>query len=485
MGSSIEARFEGHEIIEAGTTPIPNLLIWYYVALGLKDGHHSLITHILSYKWTKAAPFPTIKGLRMSASVDTRRRYIRELRNLGLLFTKRLYWTNADKEKHKERANPGRLRANTWYMGSLLHNLVRVQEWQKEKKPLEKFCVEVPLKTVQMFLNGDFNDTPVAIAEAIRKQTENGIKPVLLCENNIVGSTMAKQHSRSTMVKQHSRPTMAKASTRKASTSFSHTHEEESDSKKNHPFKKNEEDSFSSKGKELENSSKPDSSQNGTGANLNPGEHQPHINKVLNEVSEETPVEAVARHLCWGIKGPDGTLPRQKKYKKPWTDAAQKLLAETDEKDWAGVCAAIDSWFEAPPKSDQWTWENAKSPHHPIDAIARYYYTLRKPQTRSWLPPEATPAAPVPAPELSPMEKKWRLVLAQLEKQMAQETFDSWLADTAIVTFDEQLLVVRAKSDFAQQWLTGRLIKPIQRTVTSVLGFSGDIQFVVEENEAP
>lgn len=211
--TSIESRFEGHDILEAGVAQIPNMLISHYQHLGLSDGQFTLLCHILSRKWTKDAPYPSITGIKMSANVDTRRRYVRDLRQKGLLFTSRLYWTKEDMDQYPQ-AYPGRVRSNLWYLGSLMHNLARMDRWLKEGNSPDTFQVEIPLTTVRMFLKGDFHDTPKEIEQAIKEQTKGGtvLRAVtLVCENHIV------------------EPSMRKTSTRK-----SHSLKEETESKKNH-----------------------------------------------------------------------------------------------------------------------------------------------------------------------------------------------------------------------------------------------------------
>lgn len=222
--TSIESRFEGHDVLEAGVAQIPNMLISHYHHLGLSDGQFTLLCHILSRKWTKDAPYPSITGIRMSANVDTRRRYVRDLRQKGLLFTSRLYWTKEDVDKHPH-AYPGRVRSNLWYLGSLLHNLARIDRHLKEGGLPDAFQVEIPLITVKMFLEGKFHDTSEEVAQAIREQTKNGtvLRAVTLpCENHIV------------------EPSMRKASTRKTSTRKTHSLKEEPSFNKNQEENKNQ-----------------------------------------------------------------------------------------------------------------------------------------------------------------------------------------------------------------------------------------------------
>ena len=193
-GNSIEARFEGYDIVDHGVAQTPNLLFKHYTRLGMTDGHFTLISHLISRKWSEAPPFPTLTHVPMSANVDTRRRYVREMRNAGLLFTARLYWTKEDLEKHPY-ANPGKVRANIYYLGNLLYNLTRMEQWIEGGNDAKDFVIEIQEQTVKMFVAGELNDTPAKIAELINAQTDNGrvigeggcsLSESLLCEKRIV-----------------------------------------------------------------------------------------------------------------------------------------------------------------------------------------------------------------------------------------------------------------------------------------------------------
>lgn len=77
-------------------------------------------------------------------------------------------------------------------------------------------------------------------------------------------------------------------------------------------------------------------------------------------------------------------------------------------------------------------------------------------------------------------EQFWHAALGQLQLQMTQATFDTWVKDTRVVSQDNHKLVLGTKSAFAKDWLENRLFVTINRTVTSLLGRPVDIQFVVD-----
>ncbi len=77
-------------------------------------------------------------------------------------------------------------------------------------------------------------------------------------------------------------------------------------------------------------------------------------------------------------------------------------------------------------------------------------------------------------------EQFWQAALGQLQLQMTQATFDTWVKDTRVVSQDHHKLIVGTKSAFAKDWLENRLLVTINRTVTNLLGRPVDIQFIVD-----
>ena len=76
-------------------------------------------------------------------------------------------------------------------------------------------------------------------------------------------------------------------------------------------------------------------------------------------------------------------------------------------------------------------------------------------------------------------DELWLTVLGQLQTQMTQATFDSWLSGTSVVDRDGDRLTIDAKSEPAKAWLENRLLSTISRTVKALAGRPLDIQFVV------
>jgi hypothetical protein len=89
-----------------------------------------------------------------------------------------------------------------------------------------------------------------------------------------------------------------------------------------------------------------------------------------------------------------------------------------------------------------------------------------------------------PAPEPTEHERVWREILEQLELEMTQATFNTWLRDTHALSGDDGVLVVEVRNEFAQEWLDVRLRPTIERLVQHVAGCPQEVQFVVDSNPA-
>lgn len=75
-------------------------------------------------------------------------------------------------------------------------------------------------------------------------------------------------------------------------------------------------------------------------------------------------------------------------------------------------------------------------------------------------------------------EDRWIQVLAELRLQLTQITVDRWLADSCLLERENGRAVIQVKDEYAVEWCTGRLKKPIQRTLSGVLGEEVEVEFV-------
>jgi chromosomal replication initiator protein len=62
---------------------------------------------------------------------------------------------------------------------------------------------------------------------------------------------------------------------------------------------------------------------------------------------------------------------------------------------------------------------------------------------------------------------------------MTQATFETWLRDSKLVTYEDGTFVVAVKNGYAKDWLENRLLATIKRTLTRLANRTVDVRFVV------
>ncbi len=76
-------------------------------------------------------------------------------------------------------------------------------------------------------------------------------------------------------------------------------------------------------------------------------------------------------------------------------------------------------------------------------------------------------------------EQVWSAALGELQMQMTQATFDTWLRGSKLLKSEDGLFVVAVKNGYAKDWLENRLLTTIKRTLARLVGRTVDIKFVV------
>ena len=77
----------------------------------------------------------------------------------------------------------------------------------------------------------------------------------------------------------------------------------------------------------------------------------------------------------------------------------------------------------------------------------------------------------------------WSAALGELQLQMTQATFDTWLRDSRLLKCEGDTFVVGVKSGYAKDWLEHRLLTTIKRTLARLTGRTVEARFVVWTDE--
>jgi len=76
----------------------------------------------------------------------------------------------------------------------------------------------------------------------------------------------------------------------------------------------------------------------------------------------------------------------------------------------------------------------------------------------------------------------WQTALGQLELQLDRPTYETWIKDTEVISYEDDVLVIGAHSAYAKDWLENRLYGDIQRTVTNIANRTTSLRFIVQRN---
>jgi len=86
----------------------------------------------------------------------------------------------------------------------------------------------------------------------------------------------------------------------------------------------------------------------------------------------------------------------------------------------------------------------------------------------------------------------WSAALGELQLQMTQATFETWLRDSKLVKYEDGTFVVSVKNGYAKDWLEHRLLSTIKRTLARLADRTVAVRFVVgaeqlepDEDEIP
>ena len=78
----------------------------------------------------------------------------------------------------------------------------------------------------------------------------------------------------------------------------------------------------------------------------------------------------------------------------------------------------------------------------------------------------------------------WSAALGELQLQMTQATFDTWLRDSRLLKHEDGAFVIGVKSGYAKDWLEHRLLATIKRTLARLTGQTIEVKFIVRSGES-
>ena len=79
----------------------------------------------------------------------------------------------------------------------------------------------------------------------------------------------------------------------------------------------------------------------------------------------------------------------------------------------------------------------------------------------------------------------WQAALGELQLQMTKATFDTWVKNTHVVSYEDGAFIIGVHNAFTKDWLENRLLTTIKRTLVGIVGRSVEVKFAVWAKEPP
>jgi len=79
-------------------------------------------------------------------------------------------------------------------------------------------------------------------------------------------------------------------------------------------------------------------------------------------------------------------------------------------------------------------------------------------------------------------EQAWQSALGQLQMEMPKASFDTWVRDTHIVSYEDGFFTIGVRNVYSSDWLESRLSSTVTRLLIGMLNRSVDVKFVVAED---
>jgi chromosomal replication initiator protein len=76
-------------------------------------------------------------------------------------------------------------------------------------------------------------------------------------------------------------------------------------------------------------------------------------------------------------------------------------------------------------------------------------------------------------------EQAWQAVLGQLQMDMPKASFDTWVKNAEIVSYEDNVFIVGVQNAYARDWLESRLSSKVKRLLCGILNRTVSVRFIV------
>jgi chromosomal replication initiator protein len=83
-------------------------------------------------------------------------------------------------------------------------------------------------------------------------------------------------------------------------------------------------------------------------------------------------------------------------------------------------------------------------------------------------------------------EQAWQAALGQLQMEMPKASFDTWVKNAQLLSYEDGIFIVGVTNAYARDWLEGRLSSKVTRSLTGIMNRTVAVRFVVwQETQDP
>lgn len=80
-------------------------------------------------------------------------------------------------------------------------------------------------------------------------------------------------------------------------------------------------------------------------------------------------------------------------------------------------------------------------------------------------------------------KQHWQAALGQLQVEMARASFDTWVRDAELLTYEDGAYVIGVRNAYTRDWLEDRLLSTVKNVLTGIAGRTVEVRFVVAQPE--
>jgi chromosomal replication initiator protein len=80
-------------------------------------------------------------------------------------------------------------------------------------------------------------------------------------------------------------------------------------------------------------------------------------------------------------------------------------------------------------------------------------------------------------------QQAWTATLGQLQMEMPKASYDTWVKNTRLVSYEGNQFVIGVQNTYARDWLENRLTTTARRLLSAIMDCPQEISFIVHQQE--